>query len=551
MNAQTVIVDVVVTGTNGNPITGLHKEDFSVSEDGRPQAITTFEEHPGAHPQPPLAPLPPNVFTNIPRAAPAGSPIVLLLDSLNTPLSDQLMVRRQMLSYLQHLQPGIPMAIMTLGYQLRFIQGFTEDPSTLQAVVENLKSGAAPQPSALLNSKTETTAQTVATQINRTLRQFLEEQTASQDSARALITLDALQQLARYLAGIPGRKSVIWISGAFPSYMFPNRAFGDPSTADRGFADETRKADAALAAAHVAIYPIAAEGLANDSLYGADTQLTGHSAYDIQQQSIASLNKDANLRNGDHASMDQIAEDTGGEGFYNSNAFGKAIARVAEDGSHFYTLSYTPAQMSSPERFRKIKVSLEGHPHVHLLYRHGYFTATRQASTAAKPGLDPLRPYLQPGVPDSTEIPVALIVQPAAHRTLGAAQCSAGDNHNAKKPLTCYTVSFVVAARGLQFDTSADGSRRDTIDVTLLSSDAAGKHVNWIVRRVNLEMDAARYAQVLSEGVHFSVVIGVPNDATTLAGGVYDPASGRAGTLTVGMSTIITANQTTSGSATK
>jgi VWFA-related protein len=551
VNARTVIVDVVVTDKNGNPITGLRKEDFAVSEDGRPQQITTFEEHPGTHPQPPLAPLPANVFTNIPRATPTASPIVLLLDSLNTPLSNQLMVRKQMIDYLQHLQPGVPMAIVTLGSQLRLIQGFTDDPSILRAVIQDLKSGAGPQASTLLDSRTETTAKTVATQINQSLRQFLTEQTASQDSARALTTLDALQQLARYLAGIPGRKSVIWFSGAFPSYIFPNRALGNPSTVEHGFADETRQADAALASAQVAIYPIAAEGLANDPLYGADTQLTGQSAYDIQRQSIASLNKDTNLRNGDHATMDQIAEDTGGEAFYNSNAFGKAIARVTEDGSHFYTLSYTPAQMSSPERFRKIKVSLKDHPHDHLAYRHGYFTAVSQPAKAAKPGLDPLRPYMQPGEPDSTEIPLALIVQPAAPGIGDTSRCSAGDNHNLNKPLSCYAVSFVIAARGLHFDTSPDGTRHDTIDVTLLACDADGKPVNWTVRRVKLDMDAARYTQVLSEGVHFSLTIGVPKEATSLSGGVYDPASGRAGTLTVGMSTIITANQTASGSPTK
>ena len=43
-NAQTVILDVVVTAQNGRPVEGLHKGDFVLAEDGHPQTITTFEE---------------------------------------------------------------------------------------------------------------------------------------------------------------------------------------------------------------------------------------------------------------------------------------------------------------------------------------------------------------------------------------------------------------------------------------------------------------------------------------------------------------------------
>jgi hypothetical protein len=73
-----------------------------VSEDGHPQTITYFEEHTGAQPlQANLPDLPPNVFTNIPRVKPSDSVTVLLLDSLNTPLADQSIVRAQMLKYLK------------------------------------------------------------------------------------------------------------------------------------------------------------------------------------------------------------------------------------------------------------------------------------------------------------------------------------------------------------------------------------------------------------------------------------------------------------------
>src|SRR5271170_4251270 len=69
-NVRTVVLDVVITGRDGKPVQGLHKEDFQVSEDGHPQSINFFEEHLGAHPlkadDTNLPPLPPNIFTNVP-----------------------------------------------------------------------------------------------------------------------------------------------------------------------------------------------------------------------------------------------------------------------------------------------------------------------------------------------------------------------------------------------------------------------------------------------------------------------------------------------------
>src|SRR5580698_719695 len=45
-----VLVDVVVTNDKGEAVTGLHQADFEVLEDGKPQTISTFEEHHGAPP---------------------------------------------------------------------------------------------------------------------------------------------------------------------------------------------------------------------------------------------------------------------------------------------------------------------------------------------------------------------------------------------------------------------------------------------------------------------------------------------------------------------
>src|SRR5450432_389435 len=130
---QTVVVDVVVTDKYGNHQKGLHQEDFELKEEGRPQKVTSFEEHGGAPitPPPPSSPLRPGVFTNE-SFAPASDVVnVLLLDSLNTAITDQSYVHSQAAKYLKNLPPGTRMAIFTLSSELRFVLGFTSDASEL------------------------------------------------------------------------------------------------------------------------------------------------------------------------------------------------------------------------------------------------------------------------------------------------------------------------------------------------------------------------------------------------------------------------------------
>ena len=137
-----VLVDVVVTNSKGDAVTGLHKEDFEVLEDGKPQTVSTFEEHHGVPPtQIKLPALPPHVYTNFPVTQTADSLNVLLLDALNTPTRDQTYVHAQMIKYLKTIPPGTRVAIFTLASRLRMLQGVTSDSSELLAVLNSAPAG--------------------------------------------------------------------------------------------------------------------------------------------------------------------------------------------------------------------------------------------------------------------------------------------------------------------------------------------------------------------------------------------------------------------------
>src|SRR5215469_3235280 len=68
---RAVVVDVVVS-RGDDAVVGLHKQDFQVLEDAKPQTIDYFEEHSArtlpVGSIPPLPKMPPGVYTNVPPA---------------------------------------------------------------------------------------------------------------------------------------------------------------------------------------------------------------------------------------------------------------------------------------------------------------------------------------------------------------------------------------------------------------------------------------------------------------------------------------------------
>ena len=99
--------------------------------------------------------LPPNVYSNVPPVAESDSVDVLLIDTLNTEVGDQLFVRKQILKFLQGMKPGTRVAIFSLGSQFRFLQGFTSDVSLLQAALNDVKKGVNPEKDPAFHSRSD------------------------------------------------------------------------------------------------------------------------------------------------------------------------------------------------------------------------------------------------------------------------------------------------------------------------------------------------------------------------------------------------------------
>jgi VWFA-related protein len=550
-----VLVDVVVTNGKGEAVTGLQKDDFQMLEDGKEQTISTFEEHHGAPPaQIKLPALPPHVYTNFPVTQTADSVNVLLLDALNTPSRDQSYVHSQMLKYLKTIPPGTRVAIFTLASRLRMLQGVTTDSSELLAVLNKAKAG--PNQSALLPSNAEadadqrmidfmeensagpssvpaTLAMAAVDPINA-MKQFLADTAAIETEQRIGITLQSLQQLARYLSSIPGRKNVIWFSGSFPAGILPNSDLVDPFTSAGTFQEDIRKTTDLLTASQVALYPIAAEGLASDAVYEANAKEIGEKRGQLalrdqmRQMQTGSVARDAN-----HNVMDQLAKDTGGQAFYNTNGLNDALTRVVNNGTRYYSLAYTPSNSGMDGKYRRIQVKLlKGKDN--LAYRRGYYADDLQTALAAgqKPDTDPLLMLMGRNLPDYSQILYKIKVVPSNPQPSPDAP-RIGSNPDLKGPFTRYGVDFAIAPQDLKLDPTPDGGRHGNIEIVLLAYDREGKPLNFVVTKGDVNLDAKLYASVQQVGLQIHKEIDVPKEYVYLRTGIYDLKSSTAGTLGV------------------
>jgi VWFA-related protein len=525
-----VLVDVVVTQGRGEPVAGLRKEDFQVSEDGRAQTVSFFEEHKSVPlTRVKLPPMPPNFFTNFPVPQTADSINVLLLDTLNTRAIDQVYARAQMIKYLETMEPGPRMAIFTLGSRLRLVKGITSDSMKLLTAFNDKRAGTGPQYSNLLPSDTQKGAdKAVVDSMVRSqaspeaiaaVREFQSDHAAYQVDSRIKMTLLAFQQISRYLSSFKGRKNLLWVSGSFPVSIFPD------SGVKRQYQGELQQTADMLTAGQVAVYPISAVGMAGWS-------------YPDPDNLGKPVRQDNDERASDQIAMETLAQETGGKAFYNTNGLDEALADSIKNGAMYYTLAYAPSDARLDGKFRHIQVKMTGSDYK-LAYRRGYYA--ENANSASSPdrqaAVDPLLSLMNFGMPDFSEILYKVQVVPAkAQPAANAAR--AGTNVELKGPVVRYGLDFAIAVQDLKLETGADGTRRGNIEVQIIAYDRDGKPLNLVRKKSEIVLPAKVYADLEEFGLQVHKEIDVPPGEAYLRTGVYDLNSSKAGTLGIALNNV-------------
>ncbi len=580
VNSRAVLVDVIVTDKNGNPVKGLKQEDFRVLEQGKKQSISYFEEHTAdllarrgqdrAFP-----PMPPNVFTNFSPLPTPPAVNILLLDALNTPMSDQMYLKKAAQHYLKTLKPGSRIAIFTMSMRLSFIQGFSDDPIVLATALGYRKNDRS-EPAVLLQSQAESYAQgktiemmvameaaggnslvfSVSPYSIAAFQQFLQETRYAQDSDREYRTLQNLNELAAFLGSFPGRKNVIWMSGSFPLELF-----GQTAMRFEGSIDKTVNL---LSAARVAIYPVDVRGANVPVLYTAENTLdptitsapqllgpppavTGDAPNPGQGGLSGMLQDESQIKNSSDTTMDMLANQTGGKAFYNQNDLSGIIGKVTDQSSNFYSLSYSPNDTEMDGRYRKIEVKVGDGEHYSLSYRRGYFardedlpgaSQANQAQAAQNASqnptkVDPLEPFMAFGMPQSEQILYKTLIQ----RT-DLTATTAPARPSLKGPTDHYSVDFAVDLGDLHLKLDTDGLHKGTLNLSMIVYDKFGKVTSREDHLVHLDIKPDAYAVFRKTGLQMHGQIVVPRGQYWLRTGVYDQESHKVGTLETPLSSV-------------
>lgn len=556
VTSRAVVLDVIVT-RDGKPVKDLPQNAFSVTEQGKPQAVTFFEEHHGVQPvSPTSAPkLPPNVFSNFSAYPLPPAVNIVLLDSLNTTMDKQSWVHSQAVKFLQNAKPGTQTAVFAMDLGLHFIQGFTSDPAVLVAALKSKKNNSV-QESVLLKGQAESNNEAnLVGMMNQSvpgsrggtaasgdmvaaLQQFLAENTTSRGFDRYFRTLANLDRLAAFLNGFPGRKNVIWFAESVPAGFLttPGAAGGQENPSVDNAVRQTMDK---LSAARVALYPVDARGLQGNGLYNAETVMPNEMAPTGAVVNQILTTDDAQ-RNGDQQSMQVLADQTGGQAFFNTNGLGQVMQKIGEETSDFYTISYTPSDNNMNGAYRKIGVKVAGGKYK-LSYRQGYYafdealpgTAIQareqglQAYSKTHAAVDPLLPYMDLGMPQSDQILYETKITPMPPSQTGP-----------DKDASRYGVDFAVDLKDLKLSRDSAGVHHGVVNITLLVYDRYGKIVSHQEHLVGLDIKPDVYPLFQTRGVQLHADVVTPKGNYWLRTGIYDQHSRKVGTLQIPLAAV-------------
>ncbi|MFN2385136.1 MAG: VWA domain-containing protein [Thermoanaerobaculia bacterium] len=373
-------IEVVVTDSKGNRVTGLTREDFEVKQDGVPQQITNFYavtggkvvledgktvslEEPAAEEE-----LPAQLKTRY----------VFYIDNLNIqPQNRNRMFKRLKEFVRESVGPHSEAMVVTYNRSLKVKQRFTSDVDDVLGAIEQteLETGGGTtlwsERRDNLRRINESSSPAEAVQIARmharSLRNDLE------------FAVDAIKNTLNGLAGVDGRKVFVYVSEGLPATagaeMFDavGQKFreGSASTLEQFEFDMNTRYASIVQAANangVTIWPLDATGLAVDDLVSAENR------------TIESRPNTFMMRQNTQAPLLMMAEQTGGIAAVNTNDWKGNLDELAQDFSNFYSIGYRSGR-AAVDRPHRVEVTVK-RKRLKVRARKGYLEKTVETRTA-------------------------------------------------------------------------------------------------------------------------------------------------------------------------
>lgn len=477
-----VEVEVVVRGRNG-PVMNLTKDDFTLLDEGKPQRIDVFHAGPSVSSAQTI-PAPPGAVSNRGSSAsnaPAGYTAVLF-DQLNTRLDLKEYERNALVKFLRHMDPSEHVAIYVLGSSLHVLQEFTDDPAKLIAAIQHLDSGRDLMPAnvhdAMFGFETDMLGHLIPMggEAGAIYAHSVGESAANVAQVNGIrngmTTAEALAVIARRLAGMPGRRNLVW--------MTENWTTGMPLM---GLLQQSR----------IALYPVMARSLDFNPLFMGFTDVDTTPGNTLFPDVMDFQRKNR-----------QFAAQTGGAGFGDAADVGLAVKRAEEDSRSAYTLGYYPPEELLDGKYHRIAVKVGGRKEAHLeiRYRPGYVASKQMIEAGRTISLADL--FRNPL--DDTGLGISGWVEPDTEPGL-------------------YAVHLIVDLHDVQM--TREGNRsKGRIEMALAGPELAP------VKTLDLNLTDAQLADLLRNGLKL-VATGIPPSGDAIRVAMRDSATGLGGSLTI------------------
>jgi VWFA-related protein len=384
IQVSVVNLDVFVTDKQGKPITGLRKEDFQVFEDGKPVEVSNFFAESGESgrtaPAAVAAPAAAGAAA-VPAQGPADQRLrlVVFVDDVNLSAANRSRILQSVGKFLHgELKPGDEVMLVRYDEKLDIRRSFTGDLGRLDADLAAVL--ALPTDIRKYESSFEQALHELYSSVNGgegfgPLAEASLSNWAAQESSMVRGALNALDSVVSWLAGVPGRKAILYVSDGLPlvpgldMFTIFTRAPRSAETSKRtpemvaqkfDLTKRFRQVTSHASRNRILFYPIEAYG----------TREGESSLFD----SVSLVNRQNGLR--------FLAEDTGGRELFNATNVPAALARMAEDFTTWYSIGYQPRR-AGDEAEHKIEVRVRPRG-AQVRYRQWYRDKTAGEAVAER-----------------------------------------------------------------------------------------------------------------------------------------------------------------------
>jgi VWFA-related protein len=413
---EQVIVDLVVTDRKGNPVPGLTQDDLTITEDGVPQEIVSFEAIRLPEEPMPVAAALPRISKNTGPSAQLGRTFVIVFDDVNLSPQRARDAKAAVASFLTNgVREGDSVAVIATSGDAWWTSRMVSGRDQLIDIVKRLEGQRIPdtsperltdweamrihvyqdrQVTQQVMQRFENFGVMMITQADRdnpmTGTEFDPFVTARAHEVyfearrRNQRTLEVLERTLNGLASAQGRKSVVLVSEGF---------IYDPGL------EEFKRVNVASRRANAAIYFVNARGLQGMPAEFSAAFGPAPASADIgfALSSLSALDDGPEV----------LADDSGGFTVRNTNDLDSGIQRIARETRNYYLLGYVPSNKARDGAFRKIEVRLKDGKGLKVRARKGYYAPSADGTVAveAKAGVDPAMqavldsPWAEDGIP--------------------------------------------------------------------------------------------------------------------------------------------------------